>query len=658
MPFEPTIVNYQKMIRFLFLLLAILTILNHTNLYSQAITASPIEEWTTEDFPNSDFNLNSAYVYLVNGHRLSTVFSGEGLNRTERKSVNVKKGDFPKYMYLAVSLKNPMKQGDDLTIPLMIHDVRDPANASNVVEYGGRFLENIPDEVLKDGDIIAKVKFEAIKGSGSSDFWKKTAQISVDLGKTATSLVAAPLSLLSMTNQVIPQVSKGLNTLEDVGSKGKMSSEFYIRLLNKEMSALFQEKVVSATLYKIHWDVDKTRNSNFYTELRTADRVDQLKELITSRNNCYILVVQTKSEYNTDHSELAYNQQYIARKSKDFRKIRNIEKKEVEKEFLEILKLALELRKQLQTFNNSVDTKYRDWQAFSKMIDLYYDVRLLKEEQVAKLANAKDPLIRDKYGRLYANVINDVDLWFTSELLTRARSIASYLVDYRGFVGYSTKDTKSLYEDIELLNFYRDRVKQTEIQGKIPKEIESLETYLITKKQLNLIESALFQQAFRVPDGVVASAQKHMLLNMATNQFPLCELCSEKVQEKIIEIDRATYTENVNKYMRVSSDYYNNLNCYDNIYQKLDSFIRVNTDSLTVSPFMLKAMQKDKEELTTLFDTYGKIASQDYSALKPEELAELLGEYELMREKLMVLLQRLEGVVYNKNNLPCFYNRP
>ncbi len=639
-------------------LLIVTFLLLGNGLLGQAITASPVEEWMTEDFPNSDYNLNSAYVYLISGNRLGDVFSGEGLSRSERKELDIRKGDYPKYMYLAVSIQNPLKQGEELTIPLMIHDVRDPANSSRVMEYGGRFLENIPDEVLKNGDIVAKVKFEAIKGSETSEFWKKAAQISIDLGKTATSLVAAPLSFMTMTDQVLPQVNKGLSTLEEVSVKGTMNSDFYIRLLNKELSALFQERVVSATLYKIHWDVDNTRESGFYEELKTADRVDQLKELITSRNNCYILVVRTKSEYNTDHSELAYNQQYIEKKSKDFRKIRNLKKKEVEKEFLEVLKMALELKKQIDMFNNSVDTKYRDWKAYSKMIDLYYDVRILKEEQTAKLANVDDLMIQDKYNRLYANIINDIDLWFDSELLTRARSIASYLFNYRGFVGYATLDTRRLYEDIELLSFYRDRVRQTEIQGKIPKEIESLETYTITLKQLRLIEAALFDKAFIVPQGVVSSAKKHMLLNMASNQFPLCELCGEKVQEKIAEIDNATYTDNVNRYLRVSADYYNNLTCYDQIYQALDSFIRVNTDSLTVSPFLLKAMQKDKEELISLFDTYGKIASQDYSALKPKELADLLGEYDLTSEKLTILLQRLEGVVYSRNDIPCFYNRP
>ena len=79
------------------------------------------------------------------------------------------------------------------------------------------------------------------------------------------------------------------------------------------------------------------------------------------------------------------------------------------------------------------------------MIDLYYDVRLLKEEQVSKLAQVNDPMIKDKYARLYSNIINDIDLWFTSELLTRARSIASYLVDNRGFVEVIILDPPNIF---------------------------------------------------------------------------------------------------------------------------------------------------------------------------------------------------------------------
>ncbi len=622
-----------------------------------SVTATPVEEWKSTDIPNSDYNLNSAYVYLINGNVLGDLFKGKGLNKNEKKQLNLKRDDYPEYMYLAVTIKDPLKRGEDMTIPLMIHDMRDPRNMTKVSEYGGRFLTNVPDEVLKDGDITAKVKFEAIKGKQTSDFWKKTAKISIDLGKTASMLVAAPVTFLSMANQVIPQVSEGLNTLDQMDEEASISSEFYIRLLDKEMSALFQEKVVSATLYNIHWDAVPVRDTRYFSALDKVNRVDDLKGKIYTNTKCYILVVQTKAEYNTDHSELAYNQQYIARKSKDFRKIRNIQKKEVEKEFLEVLKMSLELKNQIDDFTNSLETKYRDWQAFSKMIDLYYDIQIKSEEEINKIASLS-AIIKDKYNRLYANVSNDIDLWFTNELLTRARSIASYLVDYRNFEAYHSLDQKTLYDHVELLSFYRDRVRQTEIQGKIPKEIESLETYQATRKLLTVIESALFDQAFEDPENLPAQMRKQRLINMASNIYPLCELCSGKVQEKIAEIDNATYTENINRFLRISSDYYNNLTCYDRVYQKLDSFIQANSDSLTVSPFLLKGMQRDKEEFIGLFDSYGKIAGADYSSLQPNKLADLIGEFDITRQKLFLLLGRLEGVIYEQEDLPCIYDQP
>lgn len=622
-----------------------------------SITATIVESWVTDDLPSSDYNLNSAYVYLINGNVLGELFKGKGLNRLEKRKLSIKKGDYPQYMYLAVSIKDPLKKGQDMTIPLMIHDVRDPRNMSKVTEYGGRFLTNVPDEILKEGDIVAKVKFEAIKGNETPEFWRKTAKISIDLGKTASMLVSAPLSFLNMTNQVIPQVSEGLKTLDNVDKNGKMTSEFYIKLLDKEMSALFQEKVVSASLYNIHWDAAPSRKTRYFGNLSNAQSVNDLKNKVTTGLQCFILVVQTKSEYNTDHSELAYNQQYIRRKSKDFRNIRNLQKKEVEKEFLEVLKLSLELKKQIEIFENSLSAKYRDWQSFSKMIDLYYDIQAQRNEQIAKLSQFP-PIIKDKYNRLYANVGTDIDLWFTNELLTKARDIASYLYKYRGFEDYNTLNQRTLYEHIELLSFYRDRVQQTEIQGRIPKEIESLETYLITKKQLKTIEETLFGKAFRIPAGLSPERQKELLINLASNEYPLCEYCSQKVQERIAAIDKATYTENVNRFLRISADYYNNLTCYDKIYQKLTVFVKTNTDSLTVSPFLFQGMQKDKEEFIALFDTYGKIASRDYTSFKQRELADLLGEYDITRNKLSLLLNRLEGVIYRREELPCFFNKP
>jgi hypothetical protein len=58
-----------------------------------AITATEVETWTTPVPVSSDYNLNSAYVFLLNPTALQAVFEGEGLNKGEKKDVGLKKGD-------------------------------------------------------------------------------------------------------------------------------------------------------------------------------------------------------------------------------------------------------------------------------------------------------------------------------------------------------------------------------------------------------------------------------------------------------------------------------------------------------------------------------------------------------------------------------------
>lgn len=231
-------------------------------------------------------------------------------------------------MYLAASIKDPVNPNNFLTIPLMIHDTRNPNISSRILEYGGRVLENISDDVLNKGDITAKIKFEAIKSNEARDFWQKTAEISADLGKTATSLLKVGLSgpFLALTNQIMPQVDKGLRSMEKLDDPHKMVSEFYIKLLSKDLGNLYDEKVVGATLYRIHWDVDVPLKSKYFLQFQ-AGKVEDFKSKVPKTTAPYILVVQTKSEYNTDYSDMAFNKAYFDKKTREFKLIQNETKK-------------------------------------------------------------------------------------------------------------------------------------------------------------------------------------------------------------------------------------------------------------------------------------------------------------------------------------------
>ncbi|MCB9081854.1 MAG: hypothetical protein H6555_09110 [Lewinellaceae bacterium] len=632
----------------LLFLLGLMAGMAQTNIF-----ATEVESWQTNTLPSSDFNLNSSYVYLVNPQALSDIFSGAGLSRSEKKDVGIKKGDYPQYMYLAVSIKDPINAGNNLTIPLMIHDTQDPNTSTRLLEYGGRVLENIPDEVLKSGDIVARVKFEAIKGNSSNEFWKKTAEISVDLGKTASNLLKVGLAgpFLALTDQIMPQVDKGLRSMEKMEDPQKLTSEFYIKLLSKELSALYEERVVSASLYRIHWDVDQPPKSRYFTNMR-PQRVDDVRRAINTTSVPYILVVTTKSEYNTDHSELVYNQSYIEKKTKDFRKIQNATKKDAEREFLEVLKQAVELKKQVDIFQGSLNTKYPDWLAFSKVVDLYHDIRELQLKEVRQLASVEAP-VQEKYTRLYTNVLNDVDLWFNTELLVKGREIARYLVNnpdpYRG----EGRTGRQIYQDIEVLDFFRDRVKQTEIQGKLPKEIESLDTYTLTLRKLWEMENTLFNVDFQPDNRLTLEAKKDWLMARATRDYPMCQVCAQRVGERIAAIENASHEENIRKYKEISTGYYTNLQCYEEVFRQLENYLKIGKDSLGIAPFILESIRQDRDDLVKLTSNYIDLVGRDYTTMSTKDLSDLMSRYQMNREKSMAILQRLKGRIISLDEQSC-----
>jgi len=215
-----------------------------------------------------------------------------------------------------------------------------------------------------------------------------------------------------------------------------------------------------------------------------------------------------------------------------------------------------------------------------------------------------------------------------------------------------------LYHDIRLLDFYRDRVKQMEIQDKLPKEIESLETYSLTNRILFNLESALFNKEFNVPPTLSNEQQKRWLLNKATQQYPKCQICSKRVGDMITRIENLTHEQNIVKYREISADYYENLGCYEKVYSKLDSFIQTNLDSLTISPFMLEELQKDKTQLDRLADSYSEIVGLDYTAMTREELSDILSRYYVNQEKLMAVTERLKGYVISREETECLNTGP
>ena len=455
---------------------------------------------------------------------------------------------------------------------------------------------------------------------------------------------------------MLPQISQGLNSLQKAEEEGKITSEFYIKLLSKELSALYEERVVAASLYKLHWNNDKPTKTRYFKNA-TAQRVDDLKAYVKSSKSVFILVVNTKSEYNTDHSEIAYTPAYIEKKFSDFRKIRNATKREIEKQFLESLKQAVELKRQIDIFEKSLNTKYPDWLAYSRIADLYYSIHNMSIREGGKLASIGGTVHR-KYSGLYDQLLNDVGLWFKSNLLTKNKNIVEYLIDNEEVNKFSVDDEVHIYEDIQLLHYLRDRVAQTENQGRIPKEIEGLEVYQAVIRKLDELENTLYELAFQIVPGLEPEEQKKWLFKQTTEVYPHCQGCADSVREAVIAIDNATYEENLSNYKAISTAYYDRMDCYEKILHCLDNFQREGLDSLQLSEALLLALEKDKETFKQHINEYADIVGKDYARLDARELDNLMSRYYLNREKLMALIYRLQPMIEKEESLDCVLVQP
>jgi len=633
------IMKYTRLIFFFYFLVPFCSV------GQNSVIASQVESWVNQTPVSSDYNLNSSYIFLLNPSLLAPMFEGEDLNKGERRDVGIKKGDYPQYMYLAASIKDPVNPTNFLTIPLMIHDTRNPNISSRLLEYGGRVLENISDDVLNKGDITAKIKFEAIKSNEARDFWQKTAEISADLGKTATSLLKVGLSgpFLALTNQIMPQVDKGLRSMEKLDDPQKMVSEFYIKLLSKDLGNLYDEKVVGATLYRIHWDVDVPLKSKYFTQFQ-GGKVEDFKGKVPKTTAPYILIVQTKSEYNTDYSDLAFNKAYFDKKTREFKLIQNETKKEVESEFLEVFSASLDLRRQIDLFQSSLQTKYTDWIAFARLIDSYRNIGILKANSLKNLST-KDVKLREKYGKLYTNVQTEVDLWFNAEMLLKFREIGRFLIVNETDSLLSNKSADQLYKDIELLAFYRDRLSQSEIQGRFPKEIESLSSFQKVNDLRKMIEKLFFQKEFLTNINVSGKEQANAFLEKATSQFPLCASCKSLALERLAASEKSTFFRLNDQFKALSKGLYHTLSCLDATVNFLNQYIENGRVTHQVPELVIDNLSRDKEELTRLITHYQSLISKDPQAMTLDDLQKILTDFENRKNKTVLIWDRLKSSV-------------
>lgn len=614
--------------------------------FGQFITASLVESWKLNELPGDDYNLNAAYVFLINPQALKTTFEGDNLQKSEKKEIGLKKGDFPRYMYLAVNIPNPMEQGDNITIPLMIQDMQNPSQMSRVTGYGGRVLENIPDEVLAEGDITASIQFEAIKDNNTVEFWQKTAKISIDLGKTATSLVANPLAggIFTLTQQIIPQVSKGLNSLQAVEQPEKISSEFFIKLLNQELSEDYKERVVGANLYKIHWDADKPSRTRLIRK-ESYPNVQAVKDEITLSKTPFILVVQSKSAFTPNHNQLKISEAYLAAGKKSLAKIHNDQLKELERDFLVCLEQALYIKEEVDLFKRSLNARYTDWLAYAKGLN-----GLLKLYRYAHVfSNASE------YNHWFQTLESEVRLWFDNPLLVQGLAMTD-LLNHPQVVNDNLQELNSAYEQVKLFDFFRSKMEVLKVGGVLPEELEQMEIHQRINKLLFRSESTVFEKGFQLPSYLTEGERQIEWLKEELDQmYPLCQYCNEKVEDLTTAIRRAKFLENQRKFRALNTEFYDRLACLETLGSHIDGYLEMQNDNPSVPESVLSGINDDSRQYKNFVKEYAVIINKEATNLGDEELVGQLEAYRNNRMALESIIRKLENIVFTAEESNCFW---
>lgn len=615
--------------------------------YGQFITASLVENWKINELPGDDYNLNAAYVFLINPQALKTTFEGDNLQKSEMKEIGLKKGDFPRYMYLAVNIPNPIELGEKITIPLMIQDMQNPTQMSRVTGYGGRVLENIPDEVLADGDITASIQFEAIKDNNTVEFWQKTAKISIDLGKTATSLVANPIAggIFTLTQQIIPQVSKGLNSLQATDQPEKISSEFFIKLLNQELSEDYKEKVVGANLYKIHWDADKPSKTRLIRK-EFYPNVQAVKDEITLSKTPFILVVQSKSAFTPNHNQLKISELYLTESKKALAKIHNNQLQELERDFLVCLEQALFIKQEVNLFKRSLNARYTDWLAYAKGLNGL--LRLYRYVHV--FSNAPE------YDRWFQTLVSEVKLWFDNPLLVQGLAMTD-LLNRPQTVNDNLQEPGRAYEQIKLFDFYRSKMEVLKVGGVLPEELEQMEINQRINKLLFRSETAVFEKGFQLPNYITEGERQIEWLKEELEQvYPLCQYCNEKVKDLTAAIIQAKFLENQRKFRALNSDFYDRLACLESIGNLIDEYLEGQNENPTVPESVLSGINDDSRQFKNLVKEYAVIVNKEASNLTADELVDQLNTYRDNRIAVESIIRKLENIVFNTEQSGCFWS--
>ncbi|MBO9676335.1 MAG: hypothetical protein J7577_23035 [Sphingobacteriaceae bacterium] len=530
----------------------------------RVLDRTEIDSWPKD---NKTVNLDdsydraSSYLYVLNKQKFLDLFNGIEYTREEQKALGIKKDDKSNFLSLTLDIQHKnIAAGEKVIIPLLMYDFSVPEKTTASSGNNGMIFSDVKVSELKT-NILGKVNVKAMIRNSSTAFWKDIASIAADLGKSATSIsMGDPKGIMDLTGKLTTHLNTGFEALNKLSNGTREENHsFYIDLVDRGASSDFDEKVIAARLYQVHWLKDKNvKLQDFFKKIPLDNKLTPKKfqEEVFNTNLPLVLVIETRSKTKINKGNPVFTADYKKEIDAEYSNAAQ-ESFQLLKEYNENFTTAYNASQAFEIYNSSATLQTPNWAALINGIDLVYQFRtrvaVLNSKYSAISLNqdvkTRYAVIKSRYETIDNLMTSTLQNQKSNYQMETANNSITTLLNPISL----NSSIENLYGELAKLEAYDAIVKNVSSVNK-PTSL-SYQQYTFLKGQY---ESALLSKLTQ--NSPSNSAEKVRYYEDILNNYTLCKACLIDATTKLPFYIKQTLTEVRDSYQDLTVKEYQDFN--------------------------------------------------------------------------------------------------
>lgn len=556
-----------------------------TNCFCQQkfLDATLTESWPSKGRIKvpSDYNRISSYLYVLNKQELLNIFSGVEYTKEERKKLGIKKNDKPDLLQLSIKIAHPDLYGEEaLTVPLFLYDTRNDKSKKAFSNFNGMILNDINAKNI-GSDVMGNINVNALISNSSVKFWQDVAKISADFGKSAVSLALGnSAAVTELKGKLSTYIDKGINGINDLSGDEKLEDySFFVELIDREASQEFDEIVIAARLYEIHWSTNTPNSTEYFKSLNDSASLlpSTFQTLVDNKSNPIVIVVETRTRTKINLGTPKFTQEYRNQIRNEYNEFPESDW-EMLRSYSNNFGTAFKIYNYIISYQNSNGTNELDWNALINALDFTYIFKTsVDNDNTIFTSDIYSQIMRDRYKVIeqrYNKVESLLDQLFLPEIndinLEKALKIIGMLIKGEE----ANLNSESLYSKLITISNYDNFVRSIDPEGKTFTNT----SYTRAKTLRKVYEKELYKKISATPPATTSA--KITFYEEIKEKYPLCEECVSSASSKITQLKGENDQATKDQYSLLSKNQYNSFNNCRKLIESQFSEIESKIDTL------------------------------------------------------------------------------